>query len=131
MIPSRYAKRNNDVTFVTAVVKSDYLQSQIFFVVISASLSIYVISYSTSNACSDCVLEFVGFTIDSPPSVDFSSAIPGTDGGRVTLSETAVKPIYTDINAPPNCDVSQVDMEALFVIIRNYVLINRLRVRFE
>lgn len=77
-----------------------------------------------------CLLEFVGFTIDSPPAVDFSTAIPGTDGGRVTLSETAVKPIHADINALPKCDISQVDMESLFVIIRNYVLVKRLRVKY-
>ena len=74
-------------------------------------------------------IEFVGFTIDSPPAVDFSTAIPGTDNGRLTLSETAVKPIYTDMNALPKCDISEVDMESLFAIIRNHVLVNRLRVR--
>lgn len=73
--------------------------------------------------------EFVGFTIDSPPSVDFSTAIPGTDGGRVTLSETAVKPIHADLGAMPNCDISQVDMDNLVAIVRHHVLTNRLRVR--
>lgn len=63
--------------------------------------------------------------------MDFSTAIPGTDGGRVTLSEAAVKPIYPDNGGVPKCDVSEVDMESLLSIIRHYVLISRLRVSYK
>lgn len=76
----------------------------------------------------NCFTEFVGFTIDSPPAVDFSTAIPGTDGGRVTLSETAVKPMYPDLSSVPKCDISEVDMSSLIARVRHHVLTNRLRV---
>jgi len=46
----------------------------------------------------------------------------------MTLSETAVKPIYESTNAMPACDVSQVDMDNLLARIRHHVLTNRLRV---